>query len=204
MNPFALANTNEKNLHPKLKALVSYPVRSTCLHLLTLPPSISLPALLWFLCDSGYLFSAFLYKLLLITVPSLVGFLRDMSFLVLSPCSFYLPHAFHGFNYCLCVCGPQILLPCNCFLIYVSLNFIFFYFGGKLIYFDITYLLDIWCLWSPEEGIRSCRTGVTDSSELTFACREFNLGPVEEQLMLPAKPLFSAFLISVLMYPMDK
>ena len=45
------------------------------------------------------------------------------------------------------------------------------------------------CLHRPEEGVRSPRPGITDSSLLACECWEQNLGPLEEQtLLLIAEP----------------
>ena len=41
-----------------------------------------------------------------------------------------------------------------------------------------------WCLWRPEEGIRSPGTGVTDGCEPPYGYWESNLGPLEEQQVL--------------------
>ena len=38
-----------------------------------------------------------------------------------------------------------------------------------------------WCLWKPEESIRSSATGVTDGCESPCRCWELNPNPSEEQ-----------------------
>jgi len=38
--------------------------------------------------------------------------------------------------------------------------------------------------WRPEEGVTHSGTGVTDGSELSRGCWEWNLGPLEEQPVL--------------------
>lgn len=41
-----------------------------------------------------------------------------------------------------------------------------------------------WCLWRPEEGIGFPRTGFAGSCEASCGFWEFNLGPLEEQLVI--------------------
>jgi hypothetical protein len=46
------------------------------------------------------------------------------------------------------------------------------------------------CLQKPGEGVESPETGVIDSYELPYGCRESNLSPGLEQAMLLLSHLF--------------
>jgi hypothetical protein len=51
------------------------------------------------------------------------------------------------------------------------------------------YYMYTYCLWKPEEGIGSSRTGVTDGYELPCGSWELNPGSLEEQtVLLTAEP----------------
>lgn len=45
------------------------------------------------------------------------------------------------------------------------------------------YHMFVWYLQIPKESIKSAGTRITDSCEPSCMCREWNLGPLEEQLM---------------------